>query len=90
MTNQSGLGAWHGYNVVSEVALGWPRWAGPTYARIYRKAAVQACGARVADMSWVAIIQFPRAQSAFLGTSAAFIVRTRHGLTIWRDQVVHP
>jgi hypothetical protein len=90
MTNQSGSGAWRGYDVVSEFWLGWPRWAGATYSRIYRTAAVRACGARVADRSWVVIVQFPRAQSAYLGTSAAYLIASGHGLTIWRDQVVHP
>jgi hypothetical protein len=90
MTNQSGRGAWRGYDVVAEYQLGWPNGAGPTYPQIYRRSAVRACGARIADSSWVVILQFPRSQSAVYGTSAAYIVRTAHGLIIWRDQVVHP
>ena len=90
MTNQSGLGAWRGYQVVSLFDLGWPRWAGPTYPQIYRRSAIRACGARVADRSWVVIIQFPNSQAADLSTSAAYIVRAGRGLMIWRDQIVHP
>jgi hypothetical protein len=90
MTNQQGRGAWRGYVVVSEFNLGWPRYAGLTYPPAYRRSAVRACGARVADMSWVVILQFPRSQAADLSTSAAYIVRTAQGLTIWRDQLVKP
>jgi hypothetical protein len=90
MTNQQGRGAWRGYVVVSEFDLGWPRYAGLTLPPTYRKSAVRACGARVASASWVVIIQFPRSQAADLSTSAAYIVRTVRGLTIWRDQLVRP
>lgn len=90
MTNQQGRGAWRGYTVVSEFDLDWPRYAGLTYPQTYRRSAVRACGKRVADKSWVVIIQFPRSQAADLSTSAAYIVRTSRGLTIWRDQLVKP
>ena len=90
MTNQQGGGAWRGYVVVSEFNLGWPRYAGLTYPQTYRRSAVRACGTRVANASWVVIIQFPRSQAADLSTSAAYIVRTVQGLTIWRDQLVRP
>ena len=90
MTNQQGGGAWRGYVVVSEFNLGWPRWAGLTYPQTYRRSAVRACGSRVANASWVVIIQFPRSQAADLSTSAAYIVRTARGLAIWRDQLVKP
>ena len=88
MTNQEGGDAWRGYTVISEFDLGWPLYAGLTYPQPYRRSAVRACGSRVADRSWVVIIQFPRSQAADLSTSAAHIVRTPHGLTIWRDQHV--
>jgi hypothetical protein len=90
MTNQLGEKAWRGYVVVSEFNLGWPRWMGLTYPQTYRRSAVHACGARVADASWVVIIQFPRSQALDLSTSAAYIVRTDRGLTIWREQLVKP
>jgi hypothetical protein len=90
MTNQSGRGAWRGYDVVAEYQLGWPNGAGPVYPQIYRRSAVRACGSRVADSSWVVIIGFPRSQAAIYGTSAAYITRTARGLVIWRDQWVDP
>ena len=90
MTNQQGRGAWRGYQVLAEFTLGWPRWAGAIYPQKYRTSAVRACGSRVAGLSWVVIIGFPRAAAADLGTDAAYLVRTAHGLTIWRDQLVQP
>lgn len=90
MTNQSGRGAWRGYDVAAEFWLGWHNSRGRIYPQLYRRSALRACGARVADSSWVVIIEFPRSQTAVYGTSAAYITRAARGLVIWRDQIVHP
>lgn len=86
MTNQSGGGAWRGYEVLGEFTLAWPMRLAQSY---YAKAA-RTCRTQVANHSWVAIINFPRAQSAVYGTSAAYLVRTNHGIVIWRSQFVRP
>ena len=86
MTNQSGGGAWRGYQVLGEFTLAGPmRLAHSCYAR-----AVSACGTQVANRSWVAIIGFPRAQSAVYATSAAYLARSNPGIVIWRSQFVRP
>jgi hypothetical protein len=86
MTNQSGGGAWRGYIVLGLISLGPDRVQ--TLGRRYRSRAERACGARVADRSWVALITFPNAGSARFGGSVAYLAPTRRGWIIWRTEVV--
>lgn len=86
MSNQAGRGAWRGYEVLAEFTLGTQM----RITRSYRTFALHACGAGVTDRSWVAIVSFPRAQSALYGTSAAYLVRTASGIAIWRRPFVQP
>ena len=86
MTNQAGGGAWRGYETLAEFTLARPMRLDHTY----RAVAVRACGIRVADRSWVAIISLPHAQTVYDGTSAAYLVRTARGITIWRNRFIQP
>lgn len=86
MTNQAGRGAWRGYETLAEFTLAGQMQLGHGYRTI----AVRVCGLRVAERSWVAILSFPRAQTVYDGTSAAYLVRTAHGITIWRTRFVRP
>jgi hypothetical protein len=50
---------------------------------LYRRKAMEACGATVASRSWLAVMDFPRAAMATLDPALAYLARTHRGWKVW-------
>ncbi|HEX2086321.1 MAG TPA: hypothetical protein VHF89_11610 [Solirubrobacteraceae bacterium] len=55
--------------------------------RRYLNIAARACGRRVARRSWVAVLDFPRSQSASAGLVVAYLARTAAGWELWYEWI---
>jgi hypothetical protein len=77
----------HGYRVWGALSLaqrGTPDTSGFPRAQLLRKAS-RACGAQVADRSWVVAIDFPGAPAVTLATYVTYLARTKSGWRFWYD-----
>ena len=80
MTNQSGPGAWRGFEISEVISLAPTASETPDIAYL-RRVALRLCGARQVDAAWVVAIDFPSAGSALFSRSAAYFL---YSGTRWR------
>ena len=63
-------------------------WLAPDIPRVpgtefFRRIAERRCGRRVAEASWVVVLEFPDAQTASASRGISFLVKTRRGWRLW-------
>jgi hypothetical protein len=51
--------------------------------RFFREIAERRCGRRVAEASWVVVLEFPDAQSISASRGISFLAKTKRGWRLW-------
>jgi hypothetical protein len=82
MINQSGPGAWRGFQISEVISLAPTQWVTPDIAYL-RRVALRLCGARQVDATWVVVVDFPNAQSALFSRSASYFLYSGSRWRFW-------